>query len=108
TKAPRCRTYAWCASIKAEERHIMMTTWMRRMSGAAAVLLLAATAAPSLDRQPMVVSSLAGTLNVQQNIPCGGHINETTTVNGGRLELTPSDGVDVVGGKIFSLARGTV
>ncbi|HZT75518.1 MAG TPA: thrombospondin type 3 repeat-containing protein [Vicinamibacterales bacterium] len=88
----------------------MMKTWMLGSVGAAAVVALAAQTggASVAAAQPMTVKNLTGTLRVQQAIPCGNHLDRSTPVNGGRLVLTPSDGVDVTGGKLFTLAAGSV
>ena len=60
------------------------------------------------DLRPMVVTSLTGALHIVQPIPCNGTVNQTTPVTGGRLQLTPAEGLDVTGGKRFALTRADV
>ena len=60
------------------------------------------------DRRPMIVTNLTGSLRMEQEIPCGDNVDQTTPVVGGRLELTPAEGVDVTGGKLFALIRADV
>ena len=88
----------------------MTNKWMLGSVGAVAVIALAAQSggAAVTASQPMTVQNLTGTLRVQQAIPCGNHVDKSTPVNGGRLVITPSDGVDVSGGKLFTLAAGSV
>lgn len=58
---------------------------------------------------PLVVSSLTGTLRIEQGVPCASDIDRTVPVTGGRLELSPSEGVSVGGGgKLFSLTRANL
>lgn len=71
-----------------------------------AALVSAAAQVPNL--QPMVVTNLTGHLRVEQEIPCTDDVDQTTPVTGGRIEITPSEGVDVPGGKAFVLSRVTV
>ena len=53
----------------------------------------------------MVVPGPEGTLRVQQGVPCAADVDLTTPIIGGRLEITPVEGVDVAGGKRFALTR---
>ncbi len=78
-----------------------------RVSVVLGTLVFTAASAPAADL-PSVVTSLTGTLQISQNIPCSGTVNVTTTVSGGRIELTPAEGIDVTGGKQFSLSRATL
>src|SRR2546427_7457782 len=77
---------------------------------AVALGAIVATAAPTqtADLLPAVVTSLTGSLQISQKIPCNGTVNVTTSVNGGRMELSPAEGVDVGGGKLFALTRATI
>jgi thrombospondin type 3 repeat protein len=85
---------------------MMKTRTLVTLAGAAA---LASTLALGADLSPMSVTGLSGTLRIQQPIPCDGHIDHTTAVTSGKLELTPADGIDVAGGgKYFSLTRASV
>ena len=76
----------------------------------AAVIAGAPAPAPAEapDRRPMGVTSLTGNLHIVQGIPCNNTVTRTTQVTGGRLELTPAEGVDVTGGKRFALTRADV
>ena len=70
---------------------------------------LAAALAQGPNVQPMIVSDLTGTLRIEQPIPCTDDVDQTTPVTGGRIEMSPSEGVDVAGGaKTFVLNRVSV
>src|SRR5439155_2912080 len=87
----------------------MTTKWMLGLFGGISGITLAATTlAGSADLQPMVVTDLAGTLHIEQGMPCAPDVDQTATVNGGQVEIAPVDGIDVLGGKLFTLIRGTV
>jgi hypothetical protein len=89
----------------------LMKTKTKRMLlliGGMSAIALAATVAGTADLQPMIVNTLTGNLRIQQSIPCASNVDQTTPVTAGRLELSPADGVDVPGGKIFSLTRVNV
>lgn len=88
----------------------MMRKGLLLVIGGMSALALAALAvrAASLDLQPMIVNGLTGTLRVQQSVPCADDVDLTTPVIGGQLELTPADGIDVLGGKVFTLNRADV
>ena len=61
------------------------------------------------DLQPAIVTNLSGQLHIVQPIPCDGIVNETADVTGGRIELSPAEGVDLAGGaKRFSLTRANI
>jgi hypothetical protein len=61
------------------------------------------------DLRPIVVTNLTGNLDVEQNVPCGGHVSRLAAVTGGRIDLIPSDGFDQPGAnKSFVLGRVTV
>ena len=83
--------------------------WKRLSLGAAGGLAMVATLAQSADLQPGVVTNLTGGLRIQQSVPCADDIDQTAPVTGGRLELTPAEGVLVAGGgRAFSLTMATV
>jgi hypothetical protein len=69
-------------------------------------LLLALAFSPSTSRGadavPMVVTGFTGSMNIHQNIPCGS-VDRTTQVADGRITITPSEGIDVSGGKLFAV-----
>jgi hypothetical protein len=72
--------------------------------GALSAAAMAATLAGSADLEPATVSSLTGTLRIQQGIPCDNDVDQTSPVTGGAMQLTPAGGIDVSGGgKRFTL-----
>jgi hypothetical protein len=82
------------------------------------ILLLAAlvAAAPrsakaaTLDMQPLFVTNVTGTLRVQQDLPsvCS-DIDQTTTVTGGRIEMTPWEGLAAPSGaRSYDLVRASL
>jgi hypothetical protein len=71
--------------------------------------IIGVLAAPSGVRaQSSLVTNLTGTLHIQQHIPCNGLIDKVTAVTGGQIQLSPAEGVDVPGGKSFTLTDGHV
>jgi hypothetical protein len=54
-----------------------------------------------------IVTNLTGSLHIQQDIPCGS-IDKFTPVSGGQIVLSPPEGTDVPGGKIFALSQANV
>ncbi len=83
----------------------MKTKWTLLVVGSASGVVLATALAHSADLQPMLVTSVTGTLHIQQKLPCQGFADKTTPVTQGRLEITPAEGIDVAGGKFFALTR---
>ena len=78
-------------------------------AGGLSVIVLSAPLAKAVDLRPLVVTNLGGTLHVLQSVPCDGVVDLTTRVRGGRIEMTPAEGPDVVGGdKIFHLTGLTL
>jgi hypothetical protein len=76
------------------------------IGGIVLAVSLSGSADGSADPTPIVVSSPTGTLRVQQGVPCADDVDLTTPITGGRIELTPGEGIDVGGGnKKFGLAR---
>src|SRR5687767_7887015 len=82
------------------------------------ILLLAAfvAAAPhsakaaTQDMQPLFVTNITGTLRVQQDLPsvCS-DIDQTTTVTGGRIEMTPWEGLAAPSGaRSYDLVRASL
>jgi len=86
----------------------MKTKSMLLLIASMSVTGLAAALAQGPTLQPMVVTNLTGGLRIQQGIPCTDDVDQVTPVTGGRIEITPSDGVDVPGGKAFVLSRVNV
>src|SRR2546427_11707865 len=74
------------------------------MSGIAA----ASGLSPIADPEPMIVNNLTGNLRIQQPIPKVDDVDLTTPVTGGRIEITPAEGVNVPGGKVFALTKVAV
>ena len=56
----------------------------------------------------MIVDTLGGHLRIVQEVPCDDDVNQTTPVTAGRIEMTPAGGIDVPGGKRFTLVRANV
>ena len=83
----------------------MTKKWMLGLFGALSGVVLAATLVQTADLKPMVVPGPEGTLRVQQGVPCAADVDLTTPIIGGRIEITPVEGVDVAGGKRFALTR---
>jgi hypothetical protein len=76
--------------------------------GLSGLALTATLAAQTPDLRPMAVTGMTGTLRVVQDVPCDDDVDTTTPVTAGRLELTPTDGFAVVGGKLFTLTRANL
>jgi hypothetical protein len=64
-----------------------------------------ASVAEGSDFRPAIVTNLTGNLTLEQDIPCGGHVTRTPAVTGGLMELTPAEGIDQSGNKLFVLNR---
>ncbi len=79
------------------------TSMLLFTGGVITAAVMAATLVVSADVQPATASNLTGSLHVQQAIPCNQQVDLTTPVTGGRIQLTPADGIDVSGGKQFTL-----
>src|SRR6185295_3525053 len=87
---------------------LMMTKKTLLLIGGMCGIALAAPLAQSPNLQPMIVSNLTGNLRIEQPIPCTDDVDQLTPVTGGRIEMTPAEGVDVSGGKAFVLTRVSV
>ena len=85
----------------------MTNKWMTGLvAGVGGAALLAVSLSGSTDLTPLVINSPTGTLHVEQGVPCAANVDLTTPITGGRIELTPSEGIDVGGGnKRFGLTR---
>ena len=77
------------------------------LAGALTALAPTAVRAQATNLQAMIVTNLTGQLRIQQEVPCD-DIDQTTPVTAGRLELTPTEGRAVPGGRFFLLARAHV
>jgi hypothetical protein len=75
------------------------------VSGVVGATMLAATFARSADLSPATVTNLTGDLRIQQGIPCDNDVDQTTPVTGGAIELSPAEGIDVAGGRQFTLTN---
>ena len=85
----------------------MKTKWMLLVAAGTSGFMLTAGAARGADLQSAIVTSLTGTLKIEQDIPCG-HVSRTPAVTGGEIVLTPAEGIDVAGNKLFALTQLTV
>jgi hypothetical protein len=65
--------------------------------------------AREVDRPPMVVEAVTGDLHIVQSLPgtCD-NVDQRAAIVAGRLEIAPSEGIDVPGGKAFVLTRANV
>jgi hypothetical protein len=54
-----------------------------------------------------LVTSLSGSLHIEQDVPCGS-VDKFTPVSGGEMSLSPAEGINVPGGKSFTLTQGNV
>ncbi len=86
----------------------MKTKWMLLLVAAITPFTVTGGRAQAHDFRPMFVTPLTGTLRIQQTLPCVTDVNQTTPVIGGRLEISPAEGIDVAGGKQFTLTRANV
>jgi hypothetical protein len=86
----------------------MKTRWIVLLVAALTPLVIVGGLAQTRDFRPMFVAPLTGTLRIQQNVPCASNVNQTTPVIAGRTEISPADGIDVPGGKQFTLTRASV
>ncbi len=81
--------------MKAQWMRLVVVTYMAGLAGAAR----------GADLRPAVVTNLTGNLDVEQDIPCDGHVSKKPEVNGGRIELIPALGLDQSGNRFFALTR---
>ncbi len=77
--------------------------WLAAFSGTTPTL------AQSIGLLPMVVNQVTGELAIHQSLPgtCS-NVNQTAAVTKGRIEISPSEGVDIPGGKSFVLTRANI
>jgi hypothetical protein len=87
-----------------------MTRHLTLLSAAGlGTVVLAATLVRGADMQPVHVTNLTGGLRVQQGVPCASDVDLTTPVTGGRIELTPADGLATAGGgKYFVMTQANM
>ena len=87
----------------------MTTKWMLLVAAAVCAITLTTNRAHAADLQSAAVTSLSGQVDIEQDIPCGGHISKSPGVTGGGMLLAPAEGVDTGGGnKVFYLTRLSV
>ena len=86
----------------------MTTKWVLALIGGVSGVVLAASLGQGADLQPLVVTNLGGTLRIEQGVPCADDVDMTTPVNGGRLELTPAEGIAVGADRRFALTMASV
>ena len=86
----------------------MKNKWTLLLIGAMSGIAAAVALASSPGLSPMVVNDVAGSLRIQQGVPCADDVDLTVAATGGRVEISPSDGIDVPGGKSFVLTRANV
>ena len=83
----------------------MKTNWTFLMLVVAAGMAPAAVQAAG---RPLVVNNLTGTLRIEQGIPCDDDVDQTTPVTGGRLEISPPEGLSIPGGKRYALLTADI
>jgi hypothetical protein len=81
----------------------------RLLALVAAVVLLTGMVRPArgADLQA-IVTNLTGHLDVEQDIPCGGHVSKLAPVNGGLIDLLVTNRVDQAGNRFFVFTRMNV
>lgn len=70
----------------------ILTLFVAGVFGASVLSASPATAAPALVPVPtsaQILNDVAGTVRIQQNVPCGDPVDVKTTVAQGRVEITP-------------------
>jgi len=86
----------------------MTRKWTLLSFGLLIALGLSPSTSHGADTVAMAITGLTGTLQIQQHIPCSQTLNQTTDVTAGMITLTPAEGVDVPGGKLFALTRASL
>ena len=83
----------------------MDTKRMRLVAGVVSAMVLSAPLATA--RVPsLIFANLGGQLHIVQGVPCGEVVNVTTSIAGGRMEVTPPPvGTRTGGGTEFHLTR---
>jgi hypothetical protein len=71
------------------------------------IVAMFAAPRPALPSTASVVVNLAGSLHIEQDIPCE-FVDKRTAVSGGQILLSPAEGLDVGGGKLFALSQANV
>ena len=85
----------------------MTTTWTRLLTAGMSGFVLAGVVAAA-SNQPMVVTALTGNLHIFQQVPCGEPVTLDSSVTGGQIVISPSEGAPVPGGRAFTLASVSV
>jgi hypothetical protein len=83
----------------------MNTTYRLLVTAAFGGFVAVAASAAATDLTPAIVTNLSGSLHIVQVVPCDDNIDQTTPVTGGRIELTPAEGVPDGDGRRFTLTR---
>ena len=75
-------------------------------AGAVTAIVLSAPMANAVVLRSLVVLDPAGTVRIQQALPCGDDLDTTRPIAGGRIDVTPAViAADVRGGIVFDLTR---
>src|SRR5262245_9096241 len=69
---------------------MMKTTRMLLVAGAVTAVVLSAPIANAVVFRPLVVNNPTGAVHIQQGLPCGGQLDPTRSIIGGRIDVTPS------------------
>jgi hypothetical protein len=86
----------------------MTTRWMRLIAILGFAVATLARTAHATEFRRAILADPAGTLRVEQDLPCNNHFSRIVAVSGGRLELSPPFGIAQGGHRIFSLVLLTV
>src|SRR5262245_6346445 len=69
---------------------MMKITHMLLAAGAVTAIVLSAPTADATVQRPLVVINPTGAVHIQQGLPCGGQLDITRSIIGGRIDVTPS------------------
>jgi hypothetical protein len=91
------------------KRMLLVTGGLSAIALIGGLSWIAPALARGVDMPPMFVKSPAGDLHIFQSLPgtCD-NVNQSTPITRGLLEIAPSEGIDVPGGKSFVLTRASL
>src|SRR5262245_18553465 len=81
----------------------MKSRWMPVIM--AALAICGNARARAADLRPAIVTNPTGRLDVEQDVPCGGHSSSRSAVTGGLIELISAEGRERSGNLFFVLSR---
>src|SRR5436190_6699774 len=86
----------------------MKTKWILLVVAGLSVIVAPAAVARTIDLQRWVATPLTGNLHIFQEIPVCSNLEFDTPVSGGKIEITPAEGVPAGSNKVFTFTRMTV